>query len=201
MLIFLTGMHAETQLKCHKTLALYVLVLGFMHSSRIFIAKPVVSPKKLTGAMMLFSVLLFAFLGVLMKFCIKSRMNLFIFIHRIFFIVICLGAYFHGAYWVLYLGLVGVFFEGFIRILFMIKNRYSLVKPTFELLGENYVKISFSKRNNFKFKPGQYCYFYAPWFSLYNLHPFSITNSNEENKVVFIIKKEGKWTSKLYEYV
>lgn len=149
---------------------------------------------------MLFPVIFFLLLGIMMKFCISSRMNLFLFFHRVIFIVICLGAYFHGAYWVLYLGLTGVLFEIFLRVIFMIKNRMTLMYPYLEILGEDYVKITYQKKSNFRFKPGQYCYFYAPWLSVYNLHPFSINNSNVEKEVSFIIKKAGNWTSHLFKY-
>lgn len=92
---------------------------------------------------MLFPAILSLIIGITMKFRWAKNYKGFITIHRLFFVVIAVGAYYHGAIWVWYLGILAVLFEILIRIFFVLINRGKLKNPKFSLLGNQYIKVTF----------------------------------------------------------
>ncbi len=92
---------------------------------------------------MLVPAILSLFIGLSMKFGLAKNFNVFIVIHKLFFVIIAVGAYFHGAFWVWYLGIFSVLFEILIRIFFVLINRGKLKNPKFSLLGDHYIKVTF----------------------------------------------------------
>ena len=65
--------------------------------------------------------------------------------------------------------------------------------------NKEFVMIYIWKPRNYSFKPGQYCFINMPKVSLYQWHPFSIASAPDNNKLIFMIKKNGDWTKKLIE--
>lgn len=84
--------------------------------------------------MMLGSVTLLILLGIFFS-KLKHYYEFFMNIHKILFLVICLGAYLHGAFYFIYIGLSAVTFDLLTRGLLMMINNIKVESPQFELLG------------------------------------------------------------------
>lgn len=79
----------------------------------------------MSGVAMLGSVILLILTGMMFKF-LKGNYEIFINIHKFLFITMCVGVYFHKAYYVYYIGVSAVAFDLFIRLVFMLINRKTL---------------------------------------------------------------------------
>jgi len=86
--------------------------------------------KKLSGLCIISSILMLVFTGILFRF-IKVNFKLFMFIHRIFFVLAYIGAYCHGAYEVFYYGVFFSWFDKLFTILIIKLLSRKLKKPRF----------------------------------------------------------------------
>lgn len=70
-----------------------------------------------------------------------------------------------------------------------------------DLLPAGVMHLVLHRPDNFKYKPGDYCFLNIPNISKYEWHPFTISSAPElEDEVWFHVCSVGSWRSKLYQY-
>jgi len=121
----------------------------------------------------------------------RRYFNVFYFAHHLF-IVFFILLLLHGKnFWIWWL------IPGVAYILERIFREYRAKKPTTVLQvithPSDVVELRMGKKG-FKYKSGQYLYLNAPYLSVYEWHPFTITSAPHEEFVSVHIRCVGKWT-------
>ena len=100
----------------------------------------------------------------------------------------------HGNGLTIYI-LIIYLFDLFYRIYLVKKITKLKLDITYSLVDDNIIKIEIYN-NSIIYNSGQYIYLCIPQISILEWHPFSISNSPNEN-ITFYIKILGDWTLKL----
>ena len=68
-----------------------------------------------------------------------------------------------------------------------------------ESIHEHMMVVAVNKPRNYQNQPGDYALLAAPWFSYFfnAVHPFTISSSNDNEHIRFIISQNGNWTRQL----
>ncbi len=117
-----TGMLYETQIKLHKILAYCSVSIAYVHGIRVLINTSNFNTRIISGLTMLTCVTILISTGLIFKF-LNQYYNIFIKIHKIFFIVLYIGAFIHGAYYVFFFGVFWVWLDIILRFIMSFKNR------------------------------------------------------------------------------
>lgn len=126
---------------------------------------------------------------------------LFYLMHAVTAIAVCVLALVHGA-GIAYIG-IGLWLADLaMRFLLMLYNRNATHSVDLTLMSPDLLRVSFANPGGtFRHAPGQYCFlklWQVVWWE--KPHPFSIASAPGAPRVVFLIKREGRWTSRLFAY-
>lgn len=200
-LILLTGVLYETQVKIHKIIGLSAFAIAGRHGIyNLLYNHNIQLSIKISGLSMLIGLGCLILSGILFSYLNQYFTN-FIYLHRICFYVVIIGAFFHNAYNIFYFGVFWVALDLVLRFVIMVRNCFLLKDMKAEVLDEKYVVLTFKKSDYFNFKEGQFVYLYSASLCLLQLHPFSITSSNNEGELKIMIKRFNNFTDLLYKKV
>jgi len=121
----------------------------------------------------------------------RRYFNVFYFAHHLFIVSFILLLLHGKNFWIWWL------LPGIAYIIERLYREYRAKKTTTVLQVTNHpsdvVELRMGKKG-FKYKSGQYLYLNAPYLSVYEWHPFTITSAPHEEFVSVHIRCVGKWT-------
>ena len=127
-------------------MAIWVLALRLFHGLRAADEEgEYFDGKAITGFLLIIFLGIIVIFGILFKF-VKGFYTLFMNIHRFFLLGILVVAVIHGAAITTIIIGSAFGFDLFVRIILMYKSTKRFEKPEYNLLGENYIKITIKKK-------------------------------------------------------
>jgi predicted ferric reductase len=185
--IFFTGISYERIIIWHKLIGFLVIAIAIPHGVFAGDKDDTISGIVLTslfGATIVVSFLLKLF-----------SYRLFLVFHRLMIVAVIILLAIHDAG----LAFIGVGIWGvdlLIRFIFYFINRSTVQSISAAMKSATVVELSFPKKN-FNYQAGQYVFVTLPQISIWEPHPFSISSSPHDEKVVLHVKILGAWTKKL----
>lgn len=67
--------------------------------------------------------------------------------------------------------------------------------------NKEFVMLYIKPPKSYKYRPGQYVFINVPSIKRFQWHPFSIASSPQNKHIIFMIKRNGDWTSKLIDWL
>lgn len=132
----------------------------------------------------------------------KYTYELFIYTHRLLFLVMLVFGVFHYI-WVAYIIALPLLLY-FIDIVMKFYNQFGLNKRVeiyhMSILGNDIVRIEFNIEN-FQYSSGQYVFICIPCIDPFEWHPFSLSSSPHMPTLTLHIRVQGDWTQKLFSHV
>jgi predicted ferric reductase len=190
---FLFGISFERALFYHKLCAWSSLVCGCIHGYYGVKDEGMGDEDSLTGIVLVaaFGLLIASSINI-----IRRRLfEVFYYLHWVFFIIVILMGFAHGA---------STFGVGLLLWLVDVGYRIYLAgcrntkKVSIIQMPSNVVRISFPK-DNFTYKGGQYLFICIPKLGFFQWHPFSLSSAPWEPEVHLHVRILGNWTQSLYD--
>lgn len=133
----------------------------------------------------------------------------FLFFHIMAAAVVCAGLYYHIAYiesariWLTFVKvpIIGWGFERSLRLLSLIKGNVGKKMTTahVEALPGDAVRVTVRMARPWKFRPGQHLYLYMPKLGLWTSHPFTISWSEDKQRVALDDEKLSLHRQDIYQ--